>query len=207
MSYELWSQFKPYSPGSASRPRRPALDDYAMAAPQLSKHKWSPVGRSSSRRPEWDSDFTDYESLSLKRDDVPVSGARGSDGRDRAISRKDMDVSARPGHAPDEHVGGAPGLAHAWERHHVISWARVAGLGDLVAFGRQNSRVELLQLTEKRATTLKLRDDTGLPRLRCTRPPQGAMAARTADGGIERRAPAPGNALSEAAGGGPARAR
>ena len=156
---ELWSQHKPYSP---SQPRRAtfrrALDDYTLTAPDLTKAEWS-------------SDFADYGSLSLDR-----NGPRSSrSGRRQGVSSRsydddegdEADIPVRASGStrcarPHEAVGSAPGLAHAWEKHHVLSWARVAGLDDLVAkFRAANlSGKELLRLAPRSvASTLKLGAD------------------------------------------------
>ena len=36
-------------------------------------------------------------------------------------------------HFPLEEVSEAIGLAHVWEKHHVLSWLHSVGLGDIIA--------------------------------------------------------------------------
>ena len=67
----------------------------------------------------------------------------------------------------DEH-DSSPGLVHAWEQHHVLSWLYAVGLSDVVANVKaQKLRGEdLLQLTPKNvAQKLSLTDGTTIMRV------------------------------------------
>ena len=74
------------------------------------------------------------------------------------------------GPAPLEEVDWrrTPGLAHAWEKHHVISWLYDVGLSDVVANFRAQKLEgkDVLQLTPKNAKEkLKLNDQIAIMRV------------------------------------------
>jgi len=71
-------------------------------------------------------------------------------------------------HNPYEDVVDSPGLVHAWEKHHVLSWLNTVGLGDVIAsFKSQKIKGEdLIKLTPKNAADhLKLKDQTTVMRV------------------------------------------
>ena len=71
-------------------------------------------------------------------------------------------------HLPLEDVLDAPGLVHAWEKHHVLSWLHAVGLSDVVANFRTAKFIgeDLLRLTPKNiAEQLKLKDQTTIMRV------------------------------------------
>jgi len=69
---------------------------------------------------------------------------------------------------PVEDVIDSPGLVHAWEMHHVLSWLHTVGLGDIIATFRAKKfkGEDLLKLTPKNAAeALKLADETTVMRV------------------------------------------
>ena len=82
----------------------------------------------------------------------------------------------------DEH-DSSPGLVHAWEQHHVLSWLYAVGLSDVVAnFKAQKLRGEdLLQLTPKNvAQKLSLTDVCEAARYRGLTTDADAISAQSA---------------------------
>ena len=71
-------------------------------------------------------------------------------------------------HLPIEDVADAPGLVHAWEKHHVLSWLHTVGLGDVIANfkAKKISGEDLLGLTPKNLSEkLGLTDQTAVMRV------------------------------------------
>lgn len=78
------------------------------------------------------------------------------------------DDSPTVAHLPLEDVADTPGLVHAWEKHHVLSWLHAVGLGDVVAKVKAKglSGEDLLLLTPKNISEeLDLQDQTVVMRV------------------------------------------
>lgn len=86
-------------------------------------------------------------------------------GRDRPLSyapRRYVDVALPWAH---EEVLDSPGLVHAWEKHHVLSWLHAIGLGELIANFRSAGLKgeDLLKMRPKEVgDTLSLADEAAV---------------------------------------------
>jgi len=97
----------------------------------------------------------------------PHSRNLGERSRDLGGRRVWHDAITAP-HNPYEDVVDSPGLVHAWEKHHVLSWLHSVGLGDTIANFKKHKFKgdDLLKLTPKNvAEHLGINDGTTTMRI------------------------------------------